>query len=201
VTDGVTENAPGADRESGKAGEERLRALMLRYQSGHLDGFDELYALASPLIRGFLRSRVAEASRAEDLVQETFLQVHRARHTYDPAYPLRPWLLAIARHTWLMDVRSRSRRLQPTEVVEDIYAMQATSEADRLATRDEVRRALRQVALSGRAPFVLHHVWGYSFAEIAKRMGVTEAAAKLRSSRAMQALKRALGTSRQGSQR
>jgi len=192
VTDGVTEQP---------AGEERLRALMQRYQAGHLDGFDELYALASPMVRRFLRGRVADASRIEDLVQETFLRLHQARRTYDPAYPVRPWLLAIARHTWMMDTRSRSRRPQATEIVEDAHAPHEATAADRLADRDEVQRALEEVPPAGRAPLVLHHVWGYSFAEIAKRMGMTEAAAKLRSSRAMQSLRRALGASRERHER
>lgn len=181
--------------------EERLRALMLRYQAGHLDGFDELYTLASPVVRRFLHARVAEVSRVEDLVQETFLRLHQARRTYDPAYPVRPWLPAIARHTWLMDARSRSRRPQPTEVVEDSLALQIPSDAQRFAERDDVRRALSELTSAGRAPLVLHHVWGYSFAEIARRMGVTEAAAKLRSSRAMHALRRVLRASRKRSER
>lgn len=192
MTDDVTERL---------ADEERWRALMQRYQAGHLDGFDELYALASPVVRRFLRSRVAEASRVEDLVQETFLRLHQARRTYDPAFPVRPWLLAIARHTWLMDTRGRSRRPQATEVLEDAHGVQASSGAALFADRDEVRRALGELTPAGRAPLVMHHVWGYSFAEIAKRMGVTEAAAKLRSSRAMQSLRRALGSARERSQR
>ena len=52
----------------------------------------------------------AERKLADDLVQETFLQLHRARHTYNPAFPLLPWAMAIARHVWLMDRRTLSRR-------------------------------------------------------------------------------------------
>lgn len=192
MTDGVTDRP---------ADDERLRALMRRYQAGHLDGFDELYALASPAVRRFLRARVADSSRVEDLVQETFLRLHQARRTYDPAYPVRPWLLAIARHTWLMDTRGRSRRPQATDVIEESHALQTSNDADDFAERDEVRRALGELTPAARTPLVLHHVWGYSFAEIAKRMGLTEAAAKLRSSRAMQGLRRALESSRERSKR
>jgi RNA polymerase sigma-70 factor (ECF subfamily) len=174
---------------------------MTRYQSGHLDGFDEFYTLVSPVVRRFLRARIADASRAEDLVQETFLRLHQARHTYDPAYPVRPWLLAIARHTWLMDMRTRSRRPQATEPIDDRLAAKTMGEAERLAQRDEVERALGELKSGGRVPVVMHHVWGYSFAEIAKRTGVNEATAKLRSSRAMKTLRRVLGRSGKGSER
>ena len=64
--------------------EVRLRALMVSYQAGDLTAFDQFYALLAPPIRGFLRRRLHDAERVDDLVQETFLQIHRARHTYDP---------------------------------------------------------------------------------------------------------------------
>jgi RNA polymerase sigma-70 factor (ECF subfamily) len=201
VTDGVTRqpaSIPGSADDGGD--EERLRALMRRYQAGHLDGFDELYALASPAVRRFLGARLSDASRVEDLVQETFLRLHQARHTYDPAYPVRPWLLAIAKHTWLMDVRARARRPHATEPLAETHTLTSPA-VDRLEDREEMRRALQDVVPGGRVPFLMHHVWGYSFAEIARRLGVSEAAAKLRSSRAMQSLRRALGASRREGRR
>lgn len=180
------------DVTSDGRGDERLRGLMTRYQAGHLDGFDELYGLASPRVRRMLRARVGDPARVEDLVQETFLRLHQARHTYDPAYPVLPWLLAVARHTWLMDLRARSRRPQPTDPIDEATVPSIRGEAEQLPDREEVRRALAALTPAGRGSAVLHHVWGYSFAEIARRTGVNEAAAKLRSSRAIQSLRRLL---------
>lgn len=182
---------------------------MVRYQAGQLEGFDELYALASPMVCRFHRARVADVARADDLVQETFLKLHQARHTYDPAYPLEPWLLAIARHTWLMDVRTRSRRPHAVGIAADDeggrpferLAASGTSTAEMLAHRDEIGRALHELPVSGRTAVVLHHVWGYSFAEIARRAGVSEAAVKLRSSRGLRALRAAIGRWRTGETR
>jgi RNA polymerase sigma factor (sigma-70 family) len=192
VTEDVTSGAPD---------DGRLRALMVRYQAGHLEGFDELYALVSPTVRRFLRGRVGDAARVEDLVQEVFLRLHQARHTYDPRYPLMPWLVAIARHTWLMDIRARSRRPQPNVALDDRHMTPVTSGADRISHRDELRQALAQLTPAGRAPVVMHHVWGYSFAEIATRTGVNQAVAKLRSSRAMRVLRQALQSSRRREER
>lgn len=62
------------------------------------------------MLRRYLLSQARDGARADDLVQETFLQMHRARHTYDSSYPLTPWVTAIARHVWLMDCRTRSHR-------------------------------------------------------------------------------------------
>lgn len=174
----------------------RLRALMVSYQSGHLAAFDELYALAAPMVRRYLGARLAHAHRVEDLVQETFLQMHRARHTYDPAYPLEPWLFAIARHVWLMDRRTASRRVQPSVTTDDIdVPVRAESEA--LGDRMAVHSALAQISPARRVAVVWHHVWGFSFRDIAARLGIRESAAKLRSSRGMADLRRRLDAGRE----
>lgn len=166
----------------------RLRALMRQYQDGRFDAFDELYAALAPPLRRYLCSQVRDAARAEDLVQETFVQLHRARHTYDAAYPVMPWAIAIARHVWLMDRRTLSRRPRPTEDVADL-PLPVRAEADSFAERAEVRRALGQIAASQREAVIQHHVWGLSFKEIAERAGIAESAAKLRSSRGMARLR------------
>ena len=89
------------------ADDQRLRDLMREYQSGRFDAFDDIYASLAPTLRRYLLPQARDAVKADDLVQETFLQIHRARHTFDPAYPLLPWAVAIARHVWLMDRRNQ----------------------------------------------------------------------------------------------
>ena len=163
----------------------RLRELMREYQSGRFEAFDEIYASIAPAIRRFLLSRRSgEAAKADDLVQETFLQMHRARQTYDASYPLMPWAMAIARHVWLMDRRTLSRRPWAPD---DVTAMEVPVKGDAASfvERDEVRRALGQVAPARRQAVIQHHVLGFSFKEIAERAGIAETAAKLRSSRGM----------------
>ena len=166
----------------------RLRARMREYQEGRFEAFDELYALLAPSIRRYLLSQARDAARADDLLQDTFLQLHRARHTYDPAYPLTPWAIAIARHVWLMDRRTQSRRPWAPE---DVTTMElpVRGEAAAYAEKTDVRRALGQVAASRRNAVVQHHLLGFSFKEIAEKAGIAETAAKLRSSRGMAQLR------------
>jgi RNA polymerase sigma-70 factor (ECF subfamily) len=170
----------------------RLTALMVAYQAGQFDAFDELYRMVSPVVRRYLLSQTRDAAKAEDLMQETFLQMHRARHTFDPAYPLMPWVMAIARHCWLMDRRTASRRPQASEDVSH-HEPPVRPHAEALADQQAVRKALGQVAAARRQAIVAHHVWGLSFREIARRAGIAEAAAKLRSSRGMSQLRALLG--------
>ena len=178
------------------AEDQHLRERMREYQGGRFEAFDEIYASAAPALRRYLLSQARDAARADDLVQETFLQIHRARHTFDPSYPLMPWAIAIARHVWLMDRRTRSRR---PWALEDVATMElpVRAEASSLPDRSDVRRALAQVAPARREAVIQHHLLGFSFKEIAERSGIAETAAKLRSSRGMAEL-RALLTAGSG---
>ena len=177
-----------ADRRLAQGEGQRLRELMREYQSGRFEAFDEIYASIAPAVRRYLLSQARDAAKADDLVQETFLQMHRARHTYDPSFPLMPWTMAIARHVWLMDRRTLSRRPWAPD---DVTAMDlpVKAEAASFADRVEVRRALGKVAPARRHAVIQHHVLGFSFKEIAERAGIAETAAKLRSSRGMQQLR------------
>ena len=168
--------------------EHRLRALMASYQAGRFESFDEIHAAVAPAVRRYLRGQSRDAAKADDLVQETFLQMHRARHTFDPAFPLMPWALAIARHVWLMDRRAASRRPRATS---DVTTMDipVRAEASSFAERTDVRQALAQVAAPQRQAVIQHHVLGLSFKDIAARAGIAETAAKLRSSRGMAKLR------------
>ena len=173
------------------AEDQRIRELMREYQSGRFEAFDEIYAAIAPALRRYLLSQARDAAKADDLVQETFLQIHRARHTYDASYPLMPWAMAIARHVWLMDRRTLSRRpWAPDDVMEMDLPVRA--EAASLADRDAVNRALDQVAPAKRDAVIQHHVMGFSFKEIAERAGIAETAAKLRSSRGIAQLRNLL---------
>jgi RNA polymerase sigma-70 factor (ECF subfamily) len=170
------------------ADNDRLRELMREYQQGRLEAFDDLYAALAPVLRRYLLSHVRDAARTDDLVQNVFLQLHRARHTYDPAYPVTPWAIAIARHVWLMDRRTQSRRPWAPQDVADME-LPVRGEAAAYAERTDVRRALGKVAASRRDAVIQHHVFGWSFKEIAAKAGIAETAAKLRSSRGMAQLR------------
>jgi RNA polymerase sigma-70 factor (ECF subfamily) len=165
-----------------------LRELMREYQEGRVEAFDDLYAALAPLLRRYLLSRVGNVAKADDLVQDVFLQVHRARRTYDRAYPVTPWVMAIARHVWLMDRRTQLRRPWATEDVTQME-LPVRAEASVYAETTEVRRALGNVAAPRRRAVIQHHVLGWSFKEIARRAGIAETAAKLRSSRGMAQLR------------
>jgi RNA polymerase sigma-70 factor (ECF subfamily) len=166
-----------------------LQELMAAYQRGSMQAFERLYRILAPALLGYLSSLAHDRAHAQDLVQETFLQIHRSRHTYRPDLPARPWVFAIARHVWLMDWRTRSRR--PVAYAE-LPELPVPSDVASLADRDTLRRALGTLLPDRREVLLLHHIWGFSFAEIGQLLGIRADAAKLRSSRAMGDLRKAL---------
>jgi RNA polymerase sigma-70 factor (ECF subfamily) len=161
---------------------------MVRYQHGAYEAFEELYRALHGPVRGWLSRAMRDRGRVEDLTQEVFLQLHRARHTYDAAYPVFPWVLAIARHVHLMDLRTASRR--PRYVSrEDTPEPAVMAKADRFVEDAPVRHALSELTGDRRRALLMHHVGGWSFREIARKLGIRESAAKLRSSRGLQQLR------------
>jgi RNA polymerase sigma-70 factor (ECF subfamily) len=168
--------------------DQRLRDLMVEYQAGRFEALDELHAALAPMLRRYLLGQSRDAAKADDLVQETFLQIHRARHTFNPEFPLTPWAMAIARHVWLMHRRTASRRPWETDDVMEM-ALPVRAEAGSFAERTDVRRALGKVPASKRDAVIQHHLLGFSFKEIAERAGIAETAAKLRSSRGIAQLR------------
>lgn len=174
--------------------DEALRALMTRYQQGDIEAFEDLYGQTLPMMRGYLGALARDRARMADLVQEAYLQVHRSRHTYDPAQPIRPWLIGIARHVWLTDRRWRGRRLSKEVTgLEALPELPTPSGLDGLVARDALARALAALPEDRREALVLHHLYGLSFREIGSVVGVSEGGARIRASRAMAELRAAFG--------
>jgi RNA polymerase sigma-70 factor, ECF subfamily len=169
-------------------------SAMTAYQAGDLDGFTNLYAeLASDLKRFF--NGTAGSDVAEDLVQEAFLEIHRSRRTYRAPRPVRPWVFGLARNVLRRYRRAAWRRRRREEAAGVALAGESTaSRGDRLLfdSRD-LEEALRRLPASRREAWVLHHRHGWTFPEIAARLAIGVDAAKLRSSRAMRSLRRAMG--------
>ncbi|PYR42764.1 MAG: RNA polymerase sigma factor [Acidobacteria bacterium] len=173
---------------------DELEALMCEYLAGRIEAFDGLYAALGTRLRAYLLSLCRDSSVADDLLQETFLQMHRSRRTYQPGRPVAPWVFAIARHVFLMHRRGSARRVRFLERVAAAVGADDMMRDDRraLADVDAVRRALRAVPADQRRALVLHHVEGWSFAEIADRLGIRLNAAKTRAFRGMRRMREQL---------
>src|SRR4029434_388906 len=92
------------------AEQERQSACLMRLaQAGDQVAYASLLVLLTSTTRQFARTRLGAGPWIDDVVQETLLAVHRARHTYDPGRPFAPWFYAVALSR-LMRVVSGERR-------------------------------------------------------------------------------------------
>lgn len=175
-------------------GDRELRALMIRYQGGSLEAFQEIYAQVAPGVRRYLSHLASGSEIADDLLQETFLQMHRSRAAYNPEYAVRPWVFGLARNVFLMNRRAARRWAKVHESREDLPEFPVLPEADRLGSQDEIRRCIAYLAPDQAEALLLHHEWGFSFEEIAGMLGISAAAARARASRGMADLRVALNS-------
>jgi hypothetical protein len=76
--------------------ESDLRTAMIGYQAGNRAEMERFQARVWPDLLDYFSARTNSDREARRLVEVTLMQVHRARRTYDPNRPVRPWLYAIA---------------------------------------------------------------------------------------------------------
>src|SRR5256712_13557613 len=121
----VAEAAPASasdsrsGRESPPAREPDWSIYMARAQAGDRDAYRRLLENLTPYLRSIAARHFQNSGDIEDTVQEVLLTVHAIRHTYDPARPFGPWLVAIANRR-VVDGLRRQGRSRAREVALDI---------------------------------------------------------------------------------
>lgn len=188
----VTNRPPLAKGSVVSEGDQELRALMIRYQSGSLEAFQEIYADLAPGVRRYLLHLTCGSQVADDLLQETFLQMHRSRAAYNPAYAVKPWVFGLARNVFLMNRRAARRWTEVHDLREDLGDFAVLPEVDKLGSMDEIRRCIAGLAPDQAEALMLHHEWGFTFDEIGGMLGISAQAARARASRGMADLRVAL---------
>jgi RNA polymerase sigma-70 factor (ECF subfamily) len=173
--------------------EERLITLMVQYQSGQADAFEEFYRLVKPGLCQYLIIKSMDRQWAEELLQETFLQIHRSRHTYLPGKPVNPWIFSIAHYVYLSARRARIRRSIREESIENhLSDFPVPPDIETSVDAGNIRVALAGLAPEHREAVLLHHYWGFSFQEIGAILGIRAGTAKLRAYRGLLKLREQL---------
>jgi RNA polymerase sigma-70 factor (ECF subfamily) len=185
----MTAGAKAADPANDRAYEDALRRLMIRYQSADSAAVEELVRLLSPSLIRFLSSPRVPSSDAADLLQDCWLRIHKARHTYRPSEPLLPWIFAIARHARLDGYR-RWRRLESRETLM-AQVPERHHEAGRgeEAEQKEVFKLLDRLPESQREVILMLKVSGMSLQEVARATSSTVGGIKQKAHRAYASLR------------
>ncbi len=169
-----------------------LAALMECAQRGDAPKYESLLGEVAMLVRAFLQARGVPSHCLEDLVQETLISIHKARHTFDSRKPFGPWLFAIAQHrlvdSWRQLARG-SRHLRK-------YAAHISVTGRGRVSDELVQRAIEVLAKlnpNQRLAIELLKFEGLSVKEAAYRMSMSEAALKVTAHRGYEQLRRRLG--------
>jgi RNA polymerase sigma-70 factor (ECF subfamily) len=178
-----------ASQPARQAGE--LEALMHRYQQSDADAAALLVTRLSPQVFQFFLGQVRDRSQAEDLLQDFWLRIHKARNTFRCGEPLLPWLYAIARRV-RVDQYRRAKRIQDhefqSEAVPDVASQQS-----RESVLPKMADLLKTLPAAQRETVLLLKVSGLSLEEVARATGTSVGAVKQKAHRAYEKLRAVLG--------
>jgi RNA polymerase sigma-70 factor (ECF subfamily) len=167
-------------------------------QGGDQIAYASLLVLLTSITRQFARARVGAVPWLDDVVQETLLTVHGARHTYDVERPFSPWFYAIASNR-LIDVLRRERRIAAREVSGDWLPDAPTAGAASRVELDveAIHAAVASLPARQREVIEAMKFQDQSVREVAGRLRMTESAVKVTAHRGYRVLKRLLGGERE----
>jgi len=164
---------------------------MLAFSEGDDSAFDGLFdRWAGPLLR-YLERMVGDSATAEDLVQETFMRVHRARERYEARARFSTWLYRIATNLALNEIKKpRRRHFHEGGEEGDLHSNASAPDDEAHARRVsiELEAALGRLPERQRAALWLSAAEGHSYAEVAEILETSEKSVKALVHRARVAL-------------
>jgi len=181
--------------------------LMLQVRDDNAPAFEELVLRYQSRLLTILEHAVGSREQAEDLTQDVFLRVYRARKTYRPEAKFSTWLFRIANNV-ASNSRRSSRRRRETQLtgspaddfgppaLEEFAAAASgwmpTKRLDRTERAEVVRLALNFLNERQRMAILLSKFEGMSYDDIAQTMGLSVQATKSLLSRARESLRQLL---------
>lgn len=167
-----------------------LESLMEAYQRGDANAGDELFMRVGQQLYRFMALQSGDRRHADDLLQDLWLRVHKARNTYRPGEPVLPWLYAIARFVKVDAFRKRrSERFEwPLEPGFDRPA----DVSGRRTDLPEIEQLLNGLPEGQREVVLMLKVAGLSLEEVAKATASSIGSVKQKAHRAYEKLRSSL---------
>jgi RNA polymerase sigma-70 factor (ECF subfamily) len=180
---------------------------MLEVRGGSPTAFEELVVRYQARLVRFFENLVGRREAAEDLAQDVFVRVYRAREDYLPGAKFATWLWTIANNVKSNAMRDRARRPEVTlagsesgplgarpldRLVQASSSEMPTRQIDKAEIREVVRMALKELSERQRMAVLLNKFEGMSYADIATAMELSPQAVKSLLSRAREKLRQIL---------
>lgn len=155
--------------------------VLMCFYMDDVEGADrELYRRLAPSLFAMARAALRDDAEAEDVVQRTFLQVHRSRHRFRQDARLRPWFFTIGMNAVRDALRRRKRRRETPLVNEESQEWNIVERRDRVR---HLRAALKRLPTAQRQAIELHWIEERPFSEVARILGASVSAVKVRAHR------------------
>ena len=168
--------------------------LMARVQNGDGAAYLRLLQEVTPYVRALARRQHRDLDDIEDAVQDVLLTIHAIRHTYDPARPFGPWLVAIANRRLVDRLRRQGRtraRETPLSAEHDYFADAATN-FEESTDRNKLNDAVGHLPPRQQQAIRLLKLEEMSLKEAATASGMSVASLKVATHRALISLRRML---------
>ena len=177
------------------AGEDAI--LMAQFQAGNKDAFNSLFGKYQQMVFGVISRYINDRSYAEDMTQEVFLRIYKARDRYSPTTQFKYYLFTIVHNLCVNEIRDSSRRKTKATDFSDDFGFQDNSEPisdtfHQKEVRLDVKSAIDSLPDQQRMAIILDKYEGMSYEEIAKTMKQSVQAVKSILWRARQNLKERL---------
>ena len=180
-------------------------ALMLRVKRGDMQAFAELVDKYKQPVINIIYRTLRDATEAEDLAQNVFIQVHKSAHRYKVSAKFSTWLFTIARNLCLNEIRRRSRHpaqsldetfdddeSHPIRQVEDVKVFSPPETLLQRELQEKIQAALAELPENQRTAILLCQQEELSYEEIAEVLGCSLSATKSLIHRGREALKQQL---------
>ena len=175
--------------------------LMAQFQKGNKDAFNSLFRKYQQMVFGVIARYINDRSYAEDMTQEVFLRIYKARDRYTPATQFKYYLFTIVHNLCVNEIRDSSRRrTKPTDFSESgdtmpIVSPDSGSPSDNMHQKEvrlDVKTAIDSLPAQQRMAIILDKYEGMSYEEIGRTMKQSVPAVKSILWRARQNLKERL---------
>ena len=176
-------------------------SLMLAFQKGNELAFQELVERNHTRVIGLVYRFIGDSADAEDLAQEVFLRIYRARLTYKPTAKFSTWMFRITANVSLNALRSRASRRDDVSIdqmadvhegpraIPDPESRMPDEHMHQEELRTKVREAIHTLPEKQQIAVVLNKYEGMSYADIARTIGCSTMAVKSLLARARDNLK------------
>lgn len=170
-----------------------LEMLMSSYQQGDFAAATMLIVRVSPQLYRFFFAQTVSRADADDLLQDTWLRIHKVRHTYRPGEPALPWFYAIARHVRVDHYRKSVRVAVGGRELEAISreAANVTNKSDPI---DSLEAMLESLPESQREVIEMLKVAGMSLDEVARATSSSVGSVKQKVHRAYKKLRQTIAS-------